>query len=88
MVKTIVEPLEGFEDIFDELNAKKAGLEEEKTAAIEQALAEVDAKFVEKLNRIDRALETVSQVSEVEVEDEAEVAEEVVEGEVAEEVVE
>ena len=87
MVKTIVEPLEGFEDIFDELNAKKAGLEADKAVAIEQAIAEVDAKFVEKLDRIEKALATVSEAKEIEVEDE-EVVEEVVEGEVAEEVAE
>ena len=87
MVKTIVEPLEGFEDIFDELNAKKAGLEAEKAAAVEQALAEVDAKFVEKLDRIENALATVSEAKEIEVENE-EVVEEVVEDEVAEEVAE
>lgn len=86
MVKTIVEPLEGFDVIFDELNAKKAGLEAEKAVAVEQALAEVDAKFVEKLERIEKALATVSEAKEIEVEDE--VVEEVVDGEVSEEIAE
>ena len=80
MIKVEVKALEGFENIFDELNAKKANLEAEKEVAKQEALAQVEARFAENAERIDRAIETISVTEEIEVPDEElteEVSEEV-----------
>ena len=84
MIKTVVKALEGFELIFDELNVKKANLEAEKEIAIQEAIAQVKAKFAENAGRIDRAIEQVSETEEIEVPDE--VVEEVSEEQVTEEI--
>ena len=76
MIKTVVKALEGFETIFDELNAKKVNLEADKEVAIQEAIAEVVAKFAENAERIDKAIETISITEEIEVPDE-EISEEV-----------
>ena len=76
MIKIEVKPLEGFENIFDELNAKKAGLEADKEIAIQEAIAAVEVRFAENAERIDKAIESISISEEVEVPDE-ELAEEV-----------
>lgn len=70
MIKVEVKALEGFENIFDELNAKKANLEAEKEVAKQEALAQVEARFAENAERIDRAIETISVTEEIEVPDE------------------
>lgn len=80
MIKTEVKALEGFENIFDELMAKKTSLDEEKQVAIQAAIAQVEERFVETAGRIDRAIEQVSVTEEIEVPDEElteEVSEEV-----------
>lgn len=79
MIKTVVKALEGFEKQFDELNEMKANLELEKEEAIKVAIAEVEAKFATKSQRIDMVLETVSVTEEIEVEDEVAEEESVVE---------
>lgn len=73
MLKTVVKALEGFERQFDELTEMKANLELEKEEAIKIAIAEVEAKFEEKSQRIDKVLETVSVTEKIEVSDEEEV---------------
>lgn len=75
MFKTEVKALEGFENIFDELQAKKTSLEADKAAAIEIAVAQVEEKFRQDAERIDKAIETISETVEVEVPDEEEQAE-------------
>ena len=75
MLKTVVKALEGFERQFDELTEMKANLEHEKEVAKEIAIAEVERKFEEKSQRIDKVLETVSVTEKVEVPDEVEVVE-------------
>lgn len=70
MLKTVVKALEGFERQFDELTEMKANLEAEKEEAKQVAIAEVEKKFEEKSQRIDKVLETVSVTEEVEVPDE------------------
>ena len=80
MIKTEVKALEGFETIFDELNAKKANHEADKQVAIQEAIAQVEEKFAENAGRIDRAIAEVSVTVEIEVPDEElteEVSEEV-----------
>ena len=80
MIKTEVKALEGFENIFDELMAKKTSLDAEKEVAIQEAIAQVEERFVETAGRIDRAIEQVSVTEEIEVPDEElteEVSEEV-----------
>lgn len=72
MFKTEVKALEGFENIFDELQAKKTSLEADKAAAIEIAVAQVEDKFRQDAERIDKAIETISETVEVEVPDEEE----------------
>lgn len=88
MLKPVVKALEGFEKQFDELVEMKANLEREKEMAKEIALAEVEKKFEEKAQRIDKVLETVSETKEIEVPDEevTEEAETVEDTETAEEV--
>lgn len=90
MLKTVVKALEGFERQFDELTEMKANLEAEKEEAKQVAIAEVEKKFEEKSQRIDKVLETVSVTEEVEVPDEevVEDAEAVETEEVSEEVAE
>lgn len=90
MLKTVVKALEGFERQFDELTEMKANLEAEKEEAKQVAIAEVEKKFEEKSQRIDKVLETVSVTEEVEVPDEevVEDAETVETEEVSEEVAE
>lgn len=90
MLKTVVKALEGFERQFDELTEMKANLEAEKEEAKQVAIAEVEKKFEEKSQRIDKVLETVSVTEEVEVPDEEviEDAETVETEEVSEEVAE
>lgn len=75
MFKTVVKALEGFEKQFDELNEMKANLENDKEIAKQEALAEVDRKFEQRQSQIDKALETVSVIEEIEVADEEIVAE-------------
>lgn len=77
MVKTVVKALEGFEDIFGLLNDKKANLDARKDEAIKVAIAEVEERFAEYANRIDKALAEVSVTEEIEVPDEVEVHEDV-----------
>jgi hypothetical protein len=75
MFKTEVKALEGFENIFNELQTKKANLEEEKAAAIAVAVAEVEEKFKENSERIDKAIETISETIEIEIPDQSEACE-------------
>lgn len=75
MLKTVVKALEGFERQFDELTEMKANLEAEKEEAKQIAIAEVEKKFEEKSQRIDKVLETVSVTEEIEVPDEEEIVE-------------
>lgn len=75
MLKTVVKALEDFERQFNELTEMKANLELEKEEAIKIAIAEVEAKFEEKSQRIDKVLETVSVTEEIEVPDEEEIVE-------------
>lgn len=75
MLKTVVKALEGFERQFDELTEMKANLEAEKEEAKQIAIAEVEKKFEEKSQRIDKVLETVSVTEKIEVPDEVDVAE-------------
>ena len=70
MIKTIVKPLEGFEKMFDDLNEMKANLDAEKADAIAVAIAEVEARFSNKSERIEKALEMVSETEEIEVPEE------------------
>ena len=77
MTKTILEPREGYENIFAELNAKKKTLDVSKQIAIKQALDEVEARFTEEASRIDSALNLISVKTIVEEPDE-DPAEEVV----------
>lgn len=75
MLKPVVKALEGFERQFDELTEMKANLEAEKEEAKQIAIAEVEKKFEEKSQRIDKVLETVSVTKEIEVPDEEEIVE-------------
>lgn len=84
MLKQEVKALEGFEEIVEKLNAKKAGVEAEKAEAVRIAMEKIDADFAEVVERIDKTLEGLTRVEEIEVPDEEPVAEE----EVAEEAVE
>ena len=87
MIKTVVKALEGFEKQFDDLTEMKANLEADKAEAIKVAIAEVEARFVTKSERIDKVLETVSETEEIEVPDEEVVTTDVVyDGEVVAEV--
>ena len=70
MTKTILEPREGYENIFAELNAKKKTLDVSKQIAIKQALDEVEARFTEEASRIDSALNVISVKTIVEEPDE------------------
>ena len=90
MLKTVVKALEGFERQFDELTEMKANLEAEKEEAKQVAIAEVEKKFEEKSQRIDKVLETVSVTEKFEVPDEEiiEDAETVENAEASEEVTE
>ena len=83
MLKQEVKALEGFEEIVEKLNEKKAGIEAEKAEAVRIAMEKIDADFAEKVERINKSLEGLTVVEEVEIPDEEPVAEEV-----AEEVVE
>lgn len=75
MLKPVVKALEGFERQFDELTEMKANLEAEKEEAKQIAIAEVEKKFEEKSQRIDKVLETVSVTEKIEVPDEEEIVE-------------
>lgn len=66
MPKTIKKPLEGFEAIFEELEALRDALENEKNAEIDAFVAEVDVKYAEKEKRILAALENVTKEEVVE----------------------
>ena len=59
---------EGFEDYFDFLNGKIEGIEAEKDAEKERVLAEVDAKFEVRLNKLTEALAGITHTEIVEVE--------------------
>lgn len=83
MLKQEVKALEGFEEIVEKLNEKKAGIEAEKAEAVRIAMEKIDADFAERVERIDKTLAELTVVEEIEVPDEEPVAEE----EVAEEVV-
>lgn len=72
MIKTVVKALEGFEKQFNEINEMKANLEKDKEVAIQAAIAEVEEKFVEKSERLDKVLALVSVTEEIEVPDEEE----------------
>ena len=72
MLKTVVKALEGFEKQFDDLNEMKANLDIEIEEAKKVAIAEVEARFEVKSQRIDNALKAVSETVEIEVEDEIE----------------
>lgn len=72
MVKTIVEALEGYEDIYELVNQKVVNFEARKAEAIEKAIAEVEERFAEERGRLERALAEVSVTKEIEVEDEVE----------------
>lgn len=79
MLKKEVKALEGFEYIVEQLNAKKAGIEAEKAEAVRIAMEKIDADFAEVVERIDKTLEGLTRVEEIEVPDEEPVAEEVAE---------
>lgn len=70
MIKTVVKALEGFEAPFEEVMSMKNKLEEDKKVAIEEAIKEVESKFEDRAAKIDKVLETVSVVEEIEVPDE------------------
>jgi hypothetical protein len=70
MLKTVVKALEGFEKQFEELNEMKANLEIEKEEAKKLAIDEVEEKFAVKSQRIDKVLEDVSVIEEIEVTEE------------------
>lgn len=69
MKKIIVKALEGFEKQFDDLNEMKANIEAEIEIAKADAIAEVEARFAVKVQRIDKVLEDVSVTEEIEVPD-------------------
>lgn len=70
MKKTIVKALEGFEKQFDDLNEMKANIQNEIEIAKADAIAEVEARFAVKVQRIDKVLEDVSVTEEIEVAEE------------------
>lgn len=79
MLKQEVKALEGFEEIVEKLNEKKAGIEAEKAEAVRIAMEKIDADFAERVERIDKTLAELTVVEEIEVPDEEPVAEEVAE---------
>lgn len=79
MLKTVVKALEGFEQEYELVSAKKANLEAEKQVAIDAAIAEVEARYELKSKKIDEVLAELSETYEVEVPDEEEVVEETAE---------
>lgn len=70
MIKTIVKAKEGFEELYDKVVEMKENHETDKNEAIKVAIAEVEAKFAEKADEIDKVLAELSTTEEVEVEDE------------------
>lgn len=76
MIKEVVRPEEGFEAIYDELLAKREGLDAEKEIAKAEALAKVEEAFAGRQEKIQKAIDAISVVEEVEVEDEDELVEE------------
>ena len=70
MIKEVVRPEEGFEAIYDELVAKREGLDAEKEIAKAEALAKVEEAFAGRQEKIQKAIDAISVVEEVEVEDE------------------
>lgn len=78
MLKQEVKALEGFEEIVEKLNEKKAGIEAEKAEAVRIAMEKIEADFAERVERIDKTLAELTVVEEIEVPDEEPVAEEVV----------
>lgn len=78
MLKQEVKALEGFEEIVEKLNEKKAGIEAEKAEAVRIAMEKIDADFAERVERIDKTLAELTVVEEIEVPDEEPVAEEAV----------
>ena len=70
--KTIRKPLEGFDVIFEELEAMREELSAEKQAEIDAFALSLDAKYVDKEKRILNALENVSTEEVVEDADPAE----------------
>lgn len=78
MVKQEVKALEGFEQEFELISAKKANLEEEKRCEIEKAIAEVEEKFVVRAKKLDEVLADVSEIVEIEIPDEEIKAEDVI----------
>ena len=73
MAKTIRKPLEGFDVIFEELEALREELAGEKQAEIDVFKAKLEEKYADKEKRILSALENIS--TEEIVEDEETVAE-------------
>lgn len=78
MLKQEVKALEGFEEIVEKLNEKKAGIEAEKAEAVRIAMEKIDADFAERVERIDKTLVELTVVEEIEFPDEEPVTEEVV----------
>ncbi len=69
MPKTIRKPLEGFDSIFDELEALRDALENDKQAEIDAFTKQIQEKYAEKEKRILSALENVSTEEVVEEEE-------------------
>ena len=70
MLKEIRKARAGYEGIVELLEQKKAHLEDEKAEAIKVAVAEVEKRFAEDSEHIDRMYEESTIVEQVEVPDE------------------
>ena len=72
MVKQERVTREGYEEIVEILNNKKANIDAKKEEAIKKAIEEIDEKFAQEVTRIETLLEAATEIKEIEVPDEVE----------------
>ena len=77
MVKQERVAREGYEEIVEILNNKKANIDAKKEEAVKKAIEEIDEKFAQEVARIETLLEEATEINEIEVPDEEPVTEEV-----------
>ena len=77
MVKQERVAREGYEEIVEILNNKKANIDAKKEEAVKKAIEEIDEKFAQEVARIETLLEDATEIKEIEVPDEEPVTEEV-----------
>lgn len=72
MVKQERVTREGYEEIVEILNNKKANIDAKKEEAVKKAIEEIDEKFAQEVARIETLLEAATEIKEIEVPDEVE----------------